>query len=364
MPKSNEGAASGLRWLQFGLRADLAHGLGGVEVHARSLDRELKRMGVDSRISSDPADLERHWDVIHTHGSEGPVHIPDGSPSKNAIRVITLHGTTLGRMHACREWLWLGGYAAAARESSAVARADVVLSVHPRLHLYSLARSLGELSAPRPLRKTAVVCGNGWDSGEATEPLPQPVESWIQSRIHRGEPLPWVFIGRGDDPVKGADRMTELMEARLRDRPMDGFLWVPGDGAPVNRETMQVMTSGRLTPGQIRGLLARSRGLIIPSRYEGLPLVVLEALAMGTPVVAAPAGGITTLSRDLHGLILCKSGDPGDLARGLESVPVAQDATREEASELNRKVIPTWQQVAETCLKAVQNAAKPARVAP
>jgi glycosyltransferase involved in cell wall biosynthesis len=36
-------------------------------------------------------------------------------------------------------------------------------------------------------------------------------------------------------------------------------------------------------------------GIIIPSRYEGMPFICLEAMAAGVPIVATPAVGITDL---------------------------------------------------------------------
>ena len=43
--------------------------------------------------------------------------------------------------------------------------------------------------------------------------------------------------------------------------------------------------------------MAGADALLVPSRYEGMPNVVLEALALGTPVVAtSTAGGVAELA--------------------------------------------------------------------
>jgi glycosyltransferase involved in cell wall biosynthesis len=61
----------------------------------------------------------------------------------------------------------------------------------------------------------------------------------------------------------------------------------------------------------------------LPSRREGCPNVVLEALASGRPVVATRVGGVPELIADGTG-ILVKPEDPRDLAGGLEAALAAQ----------------------------------------
>ncbi len=57
--------------------------------------------------------------------------------------------------------------------------------------------------------------------------------------------------------------------------------------------------------------------LVSTSRYESFGLVLLEALACGTPVVASRVGGIPDLVRDGEQGILVPPGDPSSLARAI-----------------------------------------------
>jgi glycosyltransferase involved in cell wall biosynthesis len=326
-----------LKWLQWS-ETDLASGLGGVEEHARCVNRELRALGVDAYISRDARELENPaWDVIHTHG--GGI----ANPKTSAVKIHTLHGTTLGRMAACREWLWARGYLAEMREIQGVTRADAVLAVHPGLSLFKLANKLGKVTA---------VCGNGWDSGLDTPGARAPLPAELLSRIDSSRPV-WLYVGRGDDFVKGADRVRNL----LRTRSSLQLVAVPGTG--FEREGTVIRT-GRLDSSQVRSLMELAQGLLVPSRYEGNSLVVLEALASGMGVVSTRVGNVPLFPDSIQGLEIIDSGSTSDLNRAIERSEkyISDDLARRKRLENNRTHLPRWEAVARTAITAVERVKK------
>lgn len=78
----------------------------------------------------------------------------------------------------------------------------------------------------------------------------------------------------------------------------------------------------------IAGEIKNADALILPSRFEGLPNVVLEAMAIGTPVIATRAGGTPELQRDRPTAFWAEPMDPPSLSHAiqcyLESPSLAQ----------------------------------------
>jgi L-malate glycosyltransferase len=64
--------------------------------------------------------------------------------------------------------------------------------------------------------------------------------------------------------------------------------------------------------------------LVMSSRHEGIPYVLLEALAVGTPVVATAVGGIPEVIRDGRDGLLVEAGNPASLARAIASLREAR----------------------------------------
>lgn len=97
---------------------------------------------------------------------------------------------------------------------------------------------------------------------------------------------------------KGVEVLLEALAAGGEDR-----LWIAGDGEhrtalEACAERLGLLASGRVrflgraSRGEVRQLLEHARALVVPSTYEGMPLVVLEAMEAGLPVIASRVSGI------------------------------------------------------------------------
>jgi len=82
----------------------------------------------------------------------------------------------------------------------------------------------------------------------------------------------------------------------------------------------------------VPGLIAQADVLALPSLQEGLPQVVLEAMAAGKPVVSSCLPGIDELIQDGQTGILVPPADSGALAHAIETL--ATD--RELASRMGK----------------------------
>ncbi|MEI6126847.1 MAG: glycosyltransferase [Pseudomonadota bacterium] len=71
------------------------------------------------------------------------------------------------------------------------------------------------------------------------------------------------------------------------------------------------------TREDVPDLLAQSDIFVMSSRYEGLPLTVLEAMASGLPIVATHIGGVPDIVHNNVNGILVEPENPNALARGI-----------------------------------------------
>ena len=88
---------------------------------------------------------------------------------------------------------------------------------------------------------------------------------------------------------------------------------------------------------RLPGLLAAADCFTIPSRYEPFGMVALEAVAAGTVVVAADAGGLTEFIIDGETGMTHRAGDPRSLAAAVSAVlddPEMAQRLRRNATEM------------------------------
>ena len=76
--------------------------------------------------------------------------------------------------------------------------------------------------------------------------------------------------------------------------------------------------------------------LLLPSRWEGMPYIVLEAMAAGLPVVASPVDGAVDLIEDGITGFVCRTAEPQSLARGVREVLACGKAARQAMGQRGR----------------------------
>jgi glycosyltransferase involved in cell wall biosynthesis len=129
---------------------------------------------------------------------------------------------------------------------------------------------------------------------------------------------------RGEEPpgyllFVGRLRIRKGVEVLLEALPPGARLLIAGDGE--HRAAVKggpgVKFLGRCDAGRVRGLLKGAAALVVPSIYEGMPLVVLEAMEAGLPVVASRVSGIPEVVEDGVTGWLVPPEDPRALAAAL-----------------------------------------------
>jgi glycosyltransferase involved in cell wall biosynthesis len=123
---------------------------------------------------------------------------------------------------------------------------------------------------------------------------------------------------------------------------VDGVsLVVAGDGPDldeVRRDASERGLDGRvrfvgsLAREDVLALFRAADASLLSSSWENFPHTVVEALAVGTPVVATEVGGVPELVRDGENGLLVPPGDPGALADAIRRV-VAEPGLRERLAE-------------------------------
>ncbi len=89
-----------------------------------------------------------------------------------------------------------------------------------------------------------------------------------------------LFLGR-NDPVKGGEFAQQLVKTLRRDNP-DFFIAMSGVHTSIYS---WVQPLGWVTEREKREHLSTASILLVPSKFEGQPMVILEALALETPVL-------------------------------------------------------------------------------
>jgi glycosyltransferase involved in cell wall biosynthesis len=186
-------------------------------------------------------------------------------------------------------------------------------------------------------------------------------ESWIvENRSMPATVRRFVFIGR-HERRKG---VPELSKA-IKTLPEHG--WEFHFVGPIPEELRirhaNVIYHGAMSDtGALQRLLDMCDILVCPSFAEGMPTVVLEAMARGLAIIATDVGATAEWVDQTNGVLLplpCRSDLPDALAAFL-SMPAAQ-LHRLQLASLTKARDYTWHNVANAVLQAVSSRLTPGR---
>lgn len=173
-----------------------------------------------------------------------------------------------------------------------------------------------------------------------------------------GGPLRIGAVGRLSEE-KGFDLLIAAVE-RLLDEGLDLELAIAGEGDQQEALQARIVGSPHAERLQLLGFRSDTRALFegfdvfcLSSLREGLPNVVLEAMAMEVPVVATRSGGMDTFARDGEDAILVDPGSVEELERGLRQV-VGDGALRARLADAARRRVEAEYSFARRMEKVVE----------
>jgi glycosyltransferase involved in cell wall biosynthesis len=267
-------------------------------------------------------------DVVHAHGMRaGALAVialtgvagaarPAAAPGRGARRpklVVTVHNAPPSDGGAAR-------LIYVALERIVARRADLVLAVSSDLERRMRAagtRRVARAVVPAPVRP-------GPGPGTGTEPAPAPGAATGSG--HSGQvDRPLVLAVGRLAPQK--DFATLIDAARTwQSRTPKPRLVIAGDGPLESDLRSQAAAQGvdAELPGRVGNvaeLLAAADVFVLPSRWEGQPLILQEALRAGAPIVATRTGGIPDLvGAGDDAALLVSPGNPDALAEAITRV--------------------------------------------
>jgi glycosyltransferase involved in cell wall biosynthesis len=151
------------------------------------------------------------------------------------------------------------------------------------------------------------------------------------------------FLGRLI-PAKGCDQLIHalsLMDGEHR----DSILTVVGEGP--EEDSLKALAKSLDVMDKVRfcgfrrdpeNVYASLDLLVLPSREEGTPLVMLEGMWQEVPVVATRVGGIPEVIEDRVNGLLVPSDDPAALAEAITESLGMPDEARKRAQEARKKM--------------------------
>ena len=307
-------------------------GEGSLWEEARDRGIRLHRVEPLQRAVSLPVDLaafitlyrrirQGRYDLVHTHISKAGFL---GRLAARCARVPVVVHTYHGQIHELQPGSWQGRVFLAC-ERVAARGSDALVAVSQDTAEHLLSQGIGTPGQYRVIR-------NGIDL----------------TRFQPGAGRP----GGGDGRLvigtiasltreKGLEVLVQALAGLVEAYP-DLHLCIVGDGPERGELQAQVEQLGLQHRVQFAGMVADVRPwlagfdlFVVPSISEGIPLALLEAMAMGRPVVASCTGGIPEVVQDRRSGWLVPPGDPAALGEAIGML-LGKEALRRELGQRGR----------------------------
>jgi glycosyltransferase involved in cell wall biosynthesis len=272
-------------------------------------------------------------DVVHGHGAKGGAYARMTLNARRAIRAYTPHGGSLLFGHDT-----LAGKFYLATEKVLMLRGDLFLFESA----YSAEIFRRKIGTPRGLVR---VVHNGVSRNE------------FEAIVARPDATDLVFMGEFR-PVKGIDILIDAI-AQLHRGGRIVTTTLVGDGPEREALRAQVEHLGLTDIVQFRPAMparqAQTLGriMVIPSRAESLPYVVLEAAAAGLPLITTKVGGIPEIYGTLTDTLVAAE-NVGALAQTIARSLDQPDVTAELARRLQERIAASFS--VDTMVDGVLNA--------
>jgi len=262
-------------------------------------------------------------DVLHGHGAKAGAFVRLNGASNNTIRIYTPHG---GSLHYRPDTL----------KGAFYARLERALMNRTDLFLFEsvFARDTYERVVGKPAGLVRCVF-NGVGAAEF-DPIP-PAE----------DATDLVYVGEFRH-IKGADLLIEAV-ARLRANGRPVTLTLAGDGEETANlkalvARLKLGDAVRFI-GHVKARFGFSKGrlLVMPSRGDSMPYVVIEAAAAGVPLLAANVGGIPEIFGPFSEALFAPD-NAGVMAEAIAAALDDPGSARARATALRERILTNFSQ--------------------
>jgi glycosyltransferase involved in cell wall biosynthesis len=256
-------------------------------------------------------------DVLHGHGAKAGAFIRLKSRSKQTIRVYTPHG---GSLH----------YPLSTFKGALYGVLERTLMNSTDLFLFESAFARDTYQRMIGTPKGLVRCVFNGVTANEFDPV-----------VKAADATDVVYVGEFRH-IKGADLLIDAV-ARLRADGKPVTLTLAGDGEELENLKAQIQKLGLAEAvrfiGHVKARYGFSKGsvLVVPSRGDSMPYVVIEAAAAGIPMVAAKVGGIPEIFGS-HADALFAPNIVGAMADAIEIALEDPEAALARAKSLRERI--------------------------